>query len=84
MCARGPSGIPSAYQISSTTLHTAKKASEYVNMVEIKVPIPESLSYRFIKIRIIGKYVMSGEIMFVVESATRYAICVISGVIPKL
>src|SRR5699024_12322443 len=62
---------------------TIKKMIEYGSITEINVPIPIFLSYFCANAIMSAKYVMSGVMMFVVESAIRYAICVTSGEYPN-
>ena len=63
--------------------HVTKKKMEYGSMTEISVPIPMFLSYCWAKAMMIAKYVISGVMMFVDESATRYAMVVSSGEYPS-
>lgn len=71
--------MPRSIQTMRVKLQNSKKNIEYGNMTEMSVPIPIFLSYFCANAMMIAKYVMSGEMMFVDESATRYAICVSSG-----
>lgn len=79
MGAFGPSGMPSSIQTISIMLQVTRKKIEYGNITEINVPMPMFLSYFCANAMMIAKYVMSGVMMFVDESATRYAIVVSSG-----
>ena len=70
----GPRGKPNIIHTINNNDHPINKATEYGSIVDIIVPIPDFLSYFSANETIKAKYVISGDIIFVVESPILYAI----------
>lgn len=69
----GPNGRdPMKYQMNPRITQAINIATEYGIINDNRVPTPASSSYSFIYARMIGKYVNSGEIIFVDESPILY------------
>ena len=80
--APGPSGRPNMTHTIVITRPARSSNKEYGSIVAARLPNPNSFCQRWQKTSINGKYGISGVMIFVAPSPTRYAAVLISGLIP--